>query len=309
MILINVFNDFEMRIIMKDFLGFGGKKCVVTGAASGVGRAIAVALIEAGAEVYALDRNPVDVSGIKDYIYIELSCRKSIDDVFKNKLPEHFDQFYGIAGVSGETTENKETITINFVSNQYIIREYLPSRLPEGGAVLICSSVGANRWYDPVNRPELEALCHAKNWDDAERLLDIICTDDLPCGQAYTFSKRVLAYFTMEAAYRFAPKHIRVNSLKVGNANTGLMKEFRARFMRLNPGATEEDYNKANGLAGMAECSQMAEPAIFLCSDMASYITGVELLVDSGKEAGVILGCEKDNWTRKVLTVPADKIC
>lgn len=174
---------------------------------------------------------------------------------------------------------------------------------------MICSSVGANRWYDPVNRPELEALCHAKNWDDAERLLDIICTDDLPCGQAYTFSKRVLAYFTMEAAYRFAPKHIRVNSLKVGNANTGLMKEFRARFMRLNPGATEEDYNKANGLAGMAECSQMAEPAIFLCSDMASYITGVELLVDSGKEAGVILGCEKDNWTRKVLTVPADKIC
>lgn len=62
---------------MKDFLGFGGKKCVVTGAASGVGRAIAVALIEAGAEVYALDRNPVDVSGIKEYIYTLSSAAAS----------------------------------------------------------------------------------------------------------------------------------------------------------------------------------------------------------------------------------------
>lgn len=293
---------------MKDYFGYEGKVCVVTGAASGVGKAITEALVDVGAVVYALDRNEVDVPGIKEYIRIDLGSRGSIDDVFENKLPHSFDQFFGIAGVSGETTPNKVTITINFVSNQYIFSKYLPSRLPDGAAVLICSSVGANRWYDPVNRPELEALCHAKDWDDAMRLLDIICTDDLPCGQAYTFSKRVLAYFTMEMAYKFVPRKIRVNSLKVGNANTGLMKEFRERFMRLHPGTTEEDYDKANGLSGMAECYQMAEPALFLNSNMASYITGVELLVDSGKEAGVILGYEEDNWSRRLLTVPVEGI-
>ena len=293
---------------MKDYFGYQGKVCVVTGAASGVGKAIAEALVDVGAVVYALDRNDVDVPGIKKFIRIDLGSRESIDEVFQSKLPEKFDQFFGIAGVSGETTPNKLTITINFVSNQYIIREYLPTRLPDGGAVLICSSVGANRWYDPINRPGLETLCHAKDWDDAMRLLDIICTPDLPCGQAYTFSKRVLAYFTMETAYKFVPRKIRVNSLKVGNANTGLMKEFRERFMRLNPGATEEDYDKANGLSGMAECYQMAEPALFLNSNMASYITGVELLVDSGKEAGVTLGYEKDNWLRRLLTIPVESI-
>ena len=283
---------------MKDYFGYEGKVCVVTGAASGVGQAITEALVDVGAIVYALDRNPVTVPGIKEYIQINLADKASIDDVFQNKLPAKFDQFFGIAGVSGETTPNKVTITINFVSNQYILREYIPSRLPDGAAILICSSVGANRWYDSVNRPELDAM----------RILDIICTDDLPVGQAYTFSKRVLAYFTMKCAYDFAPRHIRVNSLKVGNAKTGLMKEFRERFLRLHPGATEEDYDKANGLSGMAECYQMAEPALFLNSNMASYITGVELLVDSGKEAGVTLGYEADNWSRKLLTIPAENI-
>jgi NAD(P)-dependent dehydrogenase (short-subunit alcohol dehydrogenase family) len=294
---------------MKDYLGFNGKKCVVIGAASGVGKAITEALVDVGAIVYALDRNPVEVEGIHEYIHIDLLCKKSIDDVFRNKLPHSFDQFYGIAAVSGETTCNKDTITINFVSYQYIIREYIPTRLHDHSEMLICSSVGANRWYDEVNRGELEALVHAKDWEDAMRLLDIICTDDLPVGQAYTFSKRALAYFTMETAYAFAPRHIRVNSLKVGNVKTGLMEEFRTRFKRLHPGATDEDYDKANGLDGMAESYQMAEPALFLCSNMASYITGVELLVDSGKECGVILGKEEDCWTRRLLTIPVDAIC
>ena len=74
--------------------------------------------------------------------------------------------------------------------------------------------------------------------------------------------------------------------------------------MRLNPGATEEDYNKANGLEGMAECYQMAEPAIFLCSDMASYISGEELIVDSGKDAAAICGQEENRWAGRKLTVP-----
>lgn len=293
---------------MKNYLGYKDKVCVVTGAASGVGKAIAEALVDIGADVYALDRNPVNVPGIKEFIQINLADKASIDDVFQNKLPKTVDKLFLNAGVSGETTPNKVTITINFVSNQYIFREYVPTLVPDGGAILVTSSVGANRWYDSINRPELEALCDAKDWDDAMRLLDIICTDDLPCGQAYTFSKRILAYFTMKQAYELIKRNVRVNSLKVGNAKTGLMVEFRERFLRLHPGATEEDYDKANGLSGMAECYQMAEPAVFLNSDMASYINGVELLVDSGKEAGVTLGYEADNWARRLLTIPVESI-
>ena len=289
---------------MKDYFGYKDKVCVVTGSASGVGKAITEALVDVGATVYALDRNPVDVPGIKEYIQIDLGSKDSIDDVFQNKLPHKFDQFFGIAGLSGESTPNKVTITVNYVSNLHIMKEYLPSRLPDGGTVLICSSVGANRWYDPVNRPELEPLAHAKDWNECMKILDYICTDDLPCGNAYTYSKRVLAYFTMIYACEMSERKIRVNYLKVGNAKTGLMPEFRARWMRLHPGKTEEDYDIEYGLGGMAECSEMAEPAIFLNSNMASYITGAELIVDYGKDAAVIVGERPDTWIGAKLTHP-----
>ena len=57
---------------MKDYLGYEGKVCVVTGAASGVGEAITEALVDLGAIVYALDRNPVKVPGIKEFIQVNL---------------------------------------------------------------------------------------------------------------------------------------------------------------------------------------------------------------------------------------------
>lgn len=286
---------------MKDYLGYEGKVCVVTGAASGVGKAITEALVDVGAVVYALDRNPVDVPGIKEFVKIDLGSKENIDDVFQNKLPHKFDQFFGIAGVSGETTPNKLTLKINFISNLHITNEYLPSRIPKGGAILFGTSVGANRWYHPVNKPELEKLVHAKTWEEAVEILDEIGIDDVPCGNAYTFSKRCLGYLSAIACCNFAEQGVRVNSLRIGNAKTGLMPEFRARWLRLNPGKTEEDYDIEYGLAGMAECYQMAEPALFLNSNMASYVSGEELIVDYGKDAAVLAGVRKDTWVGRKL--------
>lgn len=286
---------------MKDYFGYVGKVCVVTGSASGVGRAITEALVDVGATVIAMDRNPVDVPGIKEFIQIDLGNKDSIDDVFQNKLPKTFDQFFGIAGVSGETTPNDVTLKINFISNLYITNEYLPSRIPDGGAILFGTSVGANRWYHPINKPEQEKLVRCNSWDDAVAMLDEIGINDVPCGNAYTFSKRCLGYLSAIAACKFADRKIRVNSIRIGNAKTGLMPEFRARWMRLHPGKTEEDYDIEYGLQGMAECSEMAEPAIFLNSNMASYVSGEELIIDYAKDAAVLVGERPDTWVGRKL--------
>lgn len=286
---------------MKDYFGYVGKVCVVTGSASGVGKAITEALVDVGATVIAMDRNPVDVPGIKEFIQIDLGSKESIDDVFQNKLPKTFDQFFGIAGVSGETTPNDLTLKINFISNLYITNEYLPSRIPDGGAILFGTSVGANRWYHPTNKPELEKLVRSESWDDAVAVLDEIGINDVPCGNAYTFSKRCLGFLSAIAACKFADRKIRVNSIRIGNAKTGLMPEFRARWMRLHPGKTEEDYDLEYGLAGMAECYQMAEPAIFLNSNMASYVSGEELIIDYAKDAAVLVGERPDTWVGRKL--------
>ena len=293
---------------MKDYFGYEGKLCVVTGAASGVGKAITEALVDVGAVVYALDRNPVDVPGIKEFIQIDLGNKESIDDVFQNKLPLKFDQFFGIAGVSGETTPNKLTLKINYVSNLHILYTYLPCRLPKGGAILFGTSVGANRWYHPTNKPELELLAHAKTWEEAVEILDKIGIDDVPCGNAYTFSKRCLGYLSAIVCCIFSEQGVRVNSLRIGNAKTGLMPEFRARWMRLHPGKTEEDYDIEYGLAGMAECYQMAEPALFLNSNMASYVSGEELIVDYGKDAAVLAGVREDTWVGRKLKFDVDAV-
>ena len=58
---------------MKDYLGYKDKVCVVTGAASGMGRAAAEMLVDLGAKVYALDWVEAKVEGLAKYIHTDLS--------------------------------------------------------------------------------------------------------------------------------------------------------------------------------------------------------------------------------------------
>lgn len=286
---------------MKKLLGYKDKICVITGAASGMGKACAELLVSLGAKVYALDIVPVQVEGICEYLMINMGEKRSIDEVFE-KLPKIIDRFFSFAGVSGEKTTPKVTISINFLGNKYIMEKYLSERIPENGSIMMCTSVGANRWYSEINKPELEALVHAQDWDEAERILDVIC-EELSPGNAYTYSKRALGYFTTLFACEMVKKNVRVNSLKPGNTKSGLTDEFVERYLRMHPEETVEDYHRKNGMKPIAEPYEMAAPAVFLNSDMASYISGAELLVDYATDAQVLCGLEKeDRWTGRKLT-------
>ena len=87
---------------MKDYFGYSGKVCVVTGAASGMGKATAEMLVDLGAQVYGLDWAEVKVEGIAKYIHTDLSQKDSIDQAF-GEIPAHIDSFFGIAGPSSLT--------------------------------------------------------------------------------------------------------------------------------------------------------------------------------------------------------------
>ena len=276
---------------MKDYFGYKGKTCVVTGAASGMGKAATEILVDLGAKVYTLDMNEVKVPGISAYIYCYLSDKKSIDDAFA-KIPDKIDKFFGFAGVSGEKHDAKTTIACNYLANWYIMNEYLSKRVHgDEGAVMICTSIGANRWYAPLNNDELFPLVEAADWDEAMKILDVISVD-LTAGQAYTFSKRCAGYATMKFAVECAPKHVRVNSIKPGPAITGLTKDFMSRD-KLELEEWSKKYGGAVGRAG--EAREMAEPAVFLNSDMASYISGAELIIDYATDSKVYLG-GNDMW-------------
>lgn len=268
-----------------------------------MGRACTERLVKLGAVVYALDVVPVEIEGIKEFVRVNMGDKNSIDEGFR-QLPASIDKFFFFAGITGERNTAKEVLLVNFVGNQYIMRQYLPNRMPTDSAVLIVTSVGANRWYLPENKAELEELVHAESWEAAEKILDQIC-DGLPVGNAYTYSKRALAYFTMLTATEFAPKGIRVNSIKPGNTKSGIYEEFKARFFRQHPDKDETDFARHYSLLSRtAEPREMAEPAIFMNSDMASFISGAELIIDYALDSAIFIGKEPDIYLGKKLVYP-----
>lgn len=110
---------------MKDYLGYTGKVCVVTGAASGMGKATAEMLVDLGARVYALDWAEVKVEGITAYLHTDLSKKESIDAAFA-QIPDHIDCYFGIAGVSGLGTDFLTTTKIDLISTSTSASAFLP---------------------------------------------------------------------------------------------------------------------------------------------------------------------------------------
>lgn len=259
---------------MKDYFGYQGKVCVVTGAASGMGKAAAEMLVDLGAEVYGLDWAEVRVAGIKQYIHTDLSQKDSIDQAFA-ELPQHIDCFFGIAGVSGSKTDFMTTTKIDLISNKYICEEVLPNRMSAGGSIGFITSTGGNGWEQEGNKNVYLPIVQAKGWDGAVDALGKTVLPHLPGTLAYPFSKLAMNYYTIQLQAEYAPKGIRVNAVLPGSTDTGLKDEFTTMA-----GGEEALLSHTGYAHRLAEPREMAEPLVFLCSPMASYISGELLRVD-----------------------------
>lgn len=92
----------------------------------------------------------------------------------------------------------------------------------------------------------------------------------------YNASKGAVRLLTKQAAARFGPDNIRVNSV-----HPGLMPPMRTSGRTADP-ATRAKMLKRVPLGRNGEVWEVANATLFLCSDEASYITGAELVVDGG---------------------------
>jgi NAD(P)-dependent dehydrogenase (short-subunit alcohol dehydrogenase family) len=95
---------------------------------------------------------------------------------------------------------------------------------------------------------------------------------------AYTGSKHGVIGLTKMAAIEFARKGIRVNCICPGPTTTTRMNEELAAAC---PDRVEEIHNTVP-MGRTAEPREIAEAAVWLCSDKASYVTGAALPVDGG---------------------------
>ncbi len=254
----------------EDYWGYKGKKVVIDGAASGMGLAATELLLELGAEVYALDIKKVQVA-VKKYIPLDLGKKSSIDEAL-NQIPQEVGSVFCCAGLPGPPFSDVDTVMVNFVGHRHLIENLLP-RLSAGGAIAIISSLGGANWR--ANLSQYRELLATPGFDEALALLEADSTRlaAIP-GGGYTVSKECINAYVRMKAGEFIEKGIRINSLSPASTATPLLPAFIA--------VHGEEIIKRYAIGRYAKAEEMGHPLVFLNSDMASFINGVDLQIDNG---------------------------
>jgi NAD(P)-dependent dehydrogenase (short-subunit alcohol dehydrogenase family) len=252
---------------------FEGKRVVVTGAASGMGKAAAELLVEDGADVYALDVQKTDVSGVTAF-EVDLRDSSAIRD-FVSGLPQEIDVLTNFAGLAN-LPDPVDVARVNFIGLRRLSEEIIP-RMSAGSSIGNVASKSGGFWPSAL--------------DDILPLLEI--TDDGLAAEwfasnprmadKYGFTKACVVIYTLARAAELAPLGIRMNAISPGASDTGF-------FGAMNPLENPSLLRSISHIGRMSDPSEQAYALLFLCSDAASYISGVNVIVDGGAQGGYITG-------------------
>lgn len=251
-----------------------GKTIVVTGISSGIGARVGELAIALGADVVGVDVNPpATASGA--FVKADVGSPHGVAEIVR-LLPQRVDALCNVAGVSGLIGAQR-TLAINFFGLR-ALSEALAPKLREGGAVVNVASIAGYGWR--ANLERAKAFLAAPGIPDLSALIAVHKIAD---ADAYPLSKELLLVWTMQAAHQplFKTRGLRVNAVSPGPAATPILKEFRQIF---GDSRVDDDIARV-GRAGSAP--DIAPPVLFLCSDGARWINGVNLPVDGGLEASI----------------------
>ena len=257
-------------------IDFSNKVAIVTGGASGIGQAAALGFARGGAKVVVVDR---DVTGGKatvellqdagtEAMFVETDVTQSAQVAhFVEKTLARFgsiDCFYNNAGVDGKwgpTAESDEeefdhVVKVNLKGVYLGLRHVLPVMLRQkSGAVVNTASIGG--------------------------LMGV------PGMSAYIASKHGVIGLTQSAAGEVAHAGVRVNAVCPGLIDTPMFRLAMSRRRSSENDAVEQTsgvtVNTPMGRVGTPE--EMANVALFLCSDLASYVTGSHYVAAGGRLA------------------------
>lgn len=253
---------------------FASRRYVVTGAASGIGQAVAEQLLTAGAEVYSLDRN-TPTAAVTRHIEVDLSNSRSIDAAVE-QFDGQFDGLINVAGVPG-TAPADVVLAVNTLAVRHLSNSMF-DRLKPGGTVTIVSSTAGFGW--PARLPVISELLATNSFEEGAAWFKAHPQE----GNAYNFSKEATTVYAMSMSLIAAQKGLRINAVLPGPVQTPILADFENTM-----GKDTLDGLKAL-LGRHATPENIADAIVFLASDAARWVNGHALVVDGGATGAVLTG-------------------
>lgn len=248
-----------------------GKNIVITGASSGIGAEIARLARFSGAHVIGLDRNDPMIT-LDGFIKIDMGDPASIDAAVA-ALPPRIDALINAAGVSG-MADPDVVARVNYLGLRHLTEALVP-HLSGGGAVVNITSILGVEW--PKRLDLHKALAASATWADGAAWL---AANPVPRETCYQYFKEALVVWTKKRGYDLFMQHdIRMNAVAPGPVFTPILGEF---VQMLGEERVQAD---AAHIKRPAIADEIAPPVLFLCSDAARWVTGINLPVDGGIDA------------------------
>jgi NAD(P)-dependent dehydrogenase (short-subunit alcohol dehydrogenase family) len=247
---------------------FDGKVALVTGGAGGIGAAAAMLFAGRGAKVVVADRD-VDgaaatvatigaAGGVAVAQTVDVSDADSVGALVAAAVAAYgrLDCAFNNAGISPGVTafhdvaadEWQRVIAINLTGVFWCMQAELRQFVAQGsGGVIVNTSSGAG----------------------------VVAAPGQP---AYTAAKHGVLGLTKAAAQEYARAGIRVNAILPGTTDTPMLR----RFIAENP-EMERPMRRMLPTGEFGTAEKVAEAAVWLCSDSASFVSGESMLVDGGQ--------------------------
>ncbi len=247
---------------------------LVTGAGSGIGRASALKLAEAGAIVGILGHtvseleNTADLIGSADGKAIvlnadvadEAAMRKAIDTLIEQT--GRLDIVVANAGINGvwapiddlQPDEWDQTIRVNLRGTYLTLNTSVPHLKKQGGSVIVVSSINGNRSFNT------------------------------PGATAYAATKAAQVAMVQQLALELGQHRIRINAVCPGAIETSINDNTEIRGADKTAVPVEfpaGDIPVTGGKSGQSE--DVASAVLFLASDLSRHITGTPVYVDGGQ--------------------------
>jgi NAD(P)-dependent dehydrogenase (short-subunit alcohol dehydrogenase family) len=230
-----------------------GKVAIVTGAASGIGKASAALFRAEGATVIA-----ADVQAADGVVAADAGREDDVRGLVDLAVREHggLDIFFANAGISGgfaslfeQSPEDwQEILRVNLIGPFLAIKHAAPVLKERGKGSIICTASVAG----------IRAGAG---------------------GPAYSASKAGVINLVTIAATQLAGSNVRVNAICPGLIETGMTKPF---YDWARSSGKESRLGHLNPLKRGGEPDEIANAALFLASDESSYVNGHALVVDGG---------------------------